>query len=136
MLPLTLHHYGLLTADTAAWLIENEFIFGKPYHVSETTSIASQKVAVTFVQQTKDAVFIELVQPAADNLSLHKMIAKGVTVYHMGYTVPAGAFDETLKTLENKGAHSLPVFHSEAYNQKRCVFVISKNTGMIELIEQ
>lgn len=136
MLPLTLHHYGLLTADIAAWLTENECIFGKPYHVSETIPIASQKVTVTFVQQTKDASFIELVQPSEDNLSLQKMIAKGVTIYHTGYTVPAIEFDETIKILENSGAHFLPVFYSEAYKQKRCVFVISKNLGMIELIEQ
>lgn len=135
-MPLTLHHYGILTADTAAWLAENEFLFGKPFSVFETVHIASQKVAVTFVQQTAGAVLTELVQPAEDNLPLQKMIAKGITMYHTGYIVPANEFDETLQSLEEKGSRALPVFNSEAFNQKRCVFVITTALGMIELIEK
>jgi methylmalonyl-CoA/ethylmalonyl-CoA epimerase len=135
-LPLTLHHYGFLTADTAAWLSENELLFGKPFKLFHSIVITSQKVTITFVQQTENAVMTELVQPAADNLPLQKMISKGVTVYHTGYTVPADKFDETLKTLDEKGARALPVFHSEAFNQRRCVFVFSNSLGMIELIEE
>lgn len=135
-MPLTLHHYGFLTADTAAWLAENELLFGKPFSVFDTVHIASQKVAVTFVQQTAGAVLTELVQPAADNLPLQKMIAKGISIYHTGYTVPSAEFDETLQWLEDKGSRALPVFNSEAFNHKRCVFVITTAHGMIELIEK
>lgn len=135
-MPLTLHHYGFLTADTAGWLAENELLFGKPYKLFDSIPIASQKVSITFVQQTENAVMTELVHPAADNLPLQKMITKGITVYHTGYTVPANEFEETLKIFEEKGARALPVFNSEAFNQRRCVFVFSTALGMIELIEE
>lgn len=134
-MPLTLHHYGFLTADTAAWLADNELLFGKSFKISESIKIASQKVTVTFIQQTANAVCTELVQPAADNLPLQKMIKKGISAYHTGYTVPADEFDIELKKFEEAGCHLLPVFYSEAFNNKRCVFIITKNLGMIELVE-
>lgn len=135
-MPLKLHHYGFLTADTAAWLAENELLFGQPFQTSPSIQIVSQKVTVTFVQQTKNAVFTELIQPAADNLALQKMITKGITVYHTGYMVPANEFDETVRLFEEKGARALPVFNSEAFNHKRCIFLFGNSVGMIELIEQ
>jgi methylmalonyl-CoA/ethylmalonyl-CoA epimerase len=134
-MPITLHHYGFLTADTAAWLAENELLFGKPYKVSETIQIATQKVSVTFVQQTPGAVLTELIQPHDDNTSLQKMIAKGITVYHTGYTVPSNEFEDTIIFFEKEGGRMLPVFNSEAFNMKRCVFIYTKNLGMIELME-
>lgn len=135
-MPLTLHHYGFLTADPAAWLAENELLFGKPFKLFDSIEIASQKVSITFVEQTKNAVMTELVQPGADNLPLQKMIAKGITVYHTGYTVPANEFEATLKIFEANGARAFPVFNSEAFNLRRCVFVICTSLGMIELIEE
>lgn len=136
MQPLTLHHYGFLTADTAAWLAENELLFGKPFKVFDTVHISSQKVRITFVQQTENGTLTELIEPLEENTHLKKMIAKGITIYHTGYTVATNDFDITLKTFENKGIHALPVFHSEAFENKRCVFLVTRNFGMIELIEQ
>lgn len=135
MPPLTLHHYGFLTADTAGWLTENELIFGKPFKISERIHIFSQKVTITFLQQTAGSVLTELIEPGKDNLSLQKMIAKGVTVYHTGYTIPANEFDTALRFLEQNDYNLLPVFQSEAFNNRRCVFAITKNLGMIEIIE-
>ena len=136
MQPLTLHHYGFLTANTAAWLAENEALFGKPFKVFETVHISSQKVRITFVLQTENAVLTELIEPLEENTHLKKMISKGITVYHTGYKVAANEFDTVLKTFENKGIHALPVFYSEAFENKRCVFLVTRNFGMIELIEQ
>ncbi len=110
---LILHHYGFLTADTAAWLVENELLLGKPFKVFDTVHINSQKVKITFVQQTENTVLTELIEPADDNLHLKKMISKGITVYHTGYTVTKNEFDNTLKSFEEKGAHSLPVFNQK-----------------------
>ena len=47
-------------------------MFGKPFKLYDSIAIASQKVTITFVQQTENAVMTELVQPAADNLPLQK----------------------------------------------------------------
>ena len=136
MPPITLHHYGFLTNDTAAWLAENELLFGKPLKVFDTVHISSQKVKITFVQQAENSVFLELIEPSDDNLHLKKMINKGITIYHAGYTVSFEYFDETVKSFEDKGAHSLPVFNSEAFENKRCVFLVTRNLGMIEIIEE
>jgi hypothetical protein len=136
MLPLILHHYGFLTADTAIWLAENELLLGKPFKVFDTVNISSQKVNITFVQQTENGILTELIEPLDDNLHFKKMISKGITIYHTGYTVPKNEFENTLRSFEEKGAHSLPVFNSKAFNNKRCVFFVTKNLGMIEIIEQ
>ena len=136
MPPLTLHHYGFLTANTAAWLTENELLFGMPFKVFDTIAIHSQKVKITFVQQTKDAVLTELIEPSEENTHMRKMITKGITVYHTGYLTPADEFDNVVKSFEKKGARALPVFQSEAFDNRRCVFLVTKNLGMIEIIER
>ena len=133
---LTLHHYGFLTADTTAWLAENELLLGRPFRVFETVEITAQKVKITFVQQLEnDVVFTELVEPAADNISLQKMLNKGVTVYHKGYLAAPGAFDALLTGFAEKEVHVLPAFHSEAFNGLRCAFVVTSGLGLIEIIE-
>ena len=73
MEPLTIHHYGFLTYNAAAWLAENELLFGKPYKVFETVKISSQKVNISFVQQLEGAVLIELIEPWEDNAKMQKM---------------------------------------------------------------
>ena len=133
---LSLHHYGFLTNDTAAWLAENELVFGKPYKVFDTIKISSQKVNITFVQQSATSTLTELVEPSQDNSALQKMMGKGITIYHTGYLAAAGGFDNILACFVEKGAYALPAFHSEAFGGKRCVFVITRNMGMIEIIEQ
>ena len=133
---LSLHHYGFLTKDTAVWLAENELLLGKPYKVFDTIKISSQKVNITFVQQSATSTLTELVEPSQDNLPLQKMMSKGITIYLSGYLAAARAFDNILTSFVEKGAHALPTFHSEAFGGKRCVFVITRNMGLIEIIEQ
>jgi Glyoxalase/Bleomycin resistance protein/Dioxygenase superfamily len=133
---LTIHHYGFLTYNTGAWLAENELLFGKPCMVFETVKISSQKVNITFVQQSEGRVFTELIEPWEDNAKLQKMIAKGITVYHTGYLAATGQFDKILLSFNEMGIHTLAPFASEAFEGRRCVFVVTGNIGMIEIIEQ
>ncbi|MEN9571102.1 MAG: hypothetical protein RL172_2333 [Bacteroidota bacterium] len=131
-----LHHYGFLTANTTGWLAENEALFGKPFLLHNTISISSQKVNITFVQQTQGAVLVELIEPWPDNKRLQKMLEKGITIYHSGYKVAAGKFDAAVDFFTGQQKHALPVFASEAFNNKRCVFIVTKQLGLIELIEE
>ena len=133
---LILHHYGFLTHNTVDWLAENELLLGNPFRVCGTIKIRSQKVNITFLQQAAGAVFTELIEPWEDNAKLQKMIKKGITVYHTGYLAATGQFDEVLSSFQEKGIHALAPFASEAFEGKRCVFVITRNVGMIEIIEQ
>src|SRR2546430_11349806 len=99
---LTLHHYGFLTGDTAAWLAENELLFGKPFKVFETVKIHSQKVNISFVQQSETDILTELIEPWEENIKLQKLIAKGITVYHTGHLAVAGEFDTILLSFKEK----------------------------------
>ena len=103
MPPLTLHHYGFLTANTAVWLTENELLLGKPFAVFNSISIISQKVKITFLQQTENSVLTELVEPLEENALLRKMITKGITVYHIGYMAAKNDFENVLQSFEKKG---------------------------------
>lgn len=136
MQQLTLHHYGFLTTSIDLWLAENELVLGKPFRVFDITHIHSQKAKITFVQQKENSVLTELVEPLEENTHLQKMIAKGVTIYHAGYEVAGDDFDATVKAFENNGAHALPIFQSEVFENRRCVFLVTRNLGMIELIEK
>ncbi len=130
---LRLHHYGFLTASTSDWLLEQELFVGKPYRVSETITVHTQKVKVTFVEQTEGAVLTELVEPLPGNTSLEKMLSKGITVYHCGYLTLQ--FDEKLSKWEAAGGRLLQTFHSEAFGGRRCAFMLTTQLGLVELIE-
>ncbi len=132
---LVLHHYGFLTVDTAAWLQENEMLHGKPFRVYDSIEIASQQVTITFVEQTEGAVLTELVEPGRGNRILHKWLSKNITIYHTGYRCGVHEFDEVKRHYEEKGCHSLPEFYSEAFGGKRCVFIVTRSLGLIEIIE-
>lgn len=133
---LTLHHYGFLTSSTTDWLSENELLLGKPFKIFATVKIQSQKVNITFVEQLEGEILTELVEPWPDNLPLNKMLVKGITVYHKGFLSSPGSFEGAIEMLEEKGAHSLGIFQSEAFGNRRCVFLVTQNLGMIEIIEQ
>ncbi|MBL0357980.1 MAG: hypothetical protein IPP72_14360 [Chitinophagaceae bacterium] len=133
---LTLHHYGFLTGDTQAWLNENELLMGKPFKIYDRISISSQQVNITFVQQEAGSTLTELVEPWEGNSKLQQWLTRGITVYHTGYLAPEGEFESSVHSLEEKGAHALPPFYSEAFGNKRCVFLVTRHLGMIEVIEQ
>ena len=133
---LTLHHYGILTSSTSEWLSENEVLLGKPFKISHIIKISSQKADITFVEQKEGEVLTELVEPWQDNHTLNKLIEKGVSAYHKGYLLSAGEFDEVVEMLVERGFHSLGIFQSEAFGNRRCVFLVTINLGMIEIIEQ
>ena len=125
------HHVGCLVDNLEESILtySNLLGFDPP---SEIYDISSQKVKVCFIKNTADS-FIELVEPYEDNTSLRKMLKKGQTFYHTAYTVKN--FDEALEEMESKGAKFMPVFTSEAFNNRRCVFLYTPELQLIELIE-
>lgn len=128
---LIFHHVGCLVdnMDESIRTYTDLLGFDPP---SEIYDISSQKVKVCFIKNTTDS-FIELVEPYEENTSLRKMLKKGQSFYHTAYTVKN--FDEALKEMEAKGARFMPVFTSEAFNNKRCVFFFTPELQLIELIE-
>ena len=94
--------------------------------------ISSQGVYVCFVKNGTDT-FLELVEPINEKSIIFKMQKKGITYYHVGY-ITDNILDE-VKSLEANNYKAFDYFHSEAFNDKRCVFLISPDGHLMELIE-
>ena len=125
------HHVGIIVSCIEE-AIKNYSIIGGTESISETFLIDSQKVKVCFVKTSKD-IYLELVEPLADNLPLNKLMKKGINYYHTGYKVYS--IEQTINTLESYGYKFLTPFRSEAFNMKECVFAYSPDLILFEFIE-
>ncbi len=128
---LQLHHIGVLAKDMEEAIESYKGIFSAS-SVSEIIYISSQEVNVCFVK-IQSEIFIELVQPTSEASPVQKLIKKGFTYYHNGYTVQH--FDREIELLEKKNYKLLSVFNSEAFNNRRCAFLMSPVMHLVELIE-
>ena len=126
---LTLHHVGVLARDFEN--ARNAYLqLGAT--VSEPVTISSQGVRVCFVDM-HGMVAIELVE-AIGNSVMRDLLKRGITYYHLGYMVPD--FDAAVGTLEAMDYVRLEVFRSEAFEGRRCAFLMSPVLHLIEIIEQ
>ena len=130
-MPLTLHHIGCLVENIPAAVAAHPaacFAAG----ASEPVRVSSQKVRVCFLPAGNDT-FIEFVEPEADNGLLVRMLRRGVTYYHAGYL--CANVEECVRSFIAAGAHELTRFSSEAFQGRLCVFLVTAEQQMIELIE-
>lgn len=130
-MPLTLHHVGCLVEDISAALKAYAEICALT-EIPAPVTVLSQKVRVCFLP-SGNGTFIEFVQPEPDNTFLHRMLRKGIRYYHVGYLCPD--LNQTVQSLVAAGAHELTRFQSEAFAGRCCVFLITNQQQMIELIE-
>lgn len=131
-LNLVFHHTGLLVKNIEDSVLYYRKLFG-PNSASNIYDIESQKVKVCFITIGKDC-YLELVEPFEGNSDFNTMFKRGITYYHNGYTTTA--FDAMLQSLLEKDFRLLNTFNSEAFNGKRCSFLISKKMHLFELIEK
>ena len=126
---LTLHHIGILVNSieeaTGAYCELNA-------RISKPVVIASQSVRVCFVDMDS-SVAIELIEPTAKGVN-RDLLKRGITYYHLGYLVPR--FDSALENLAELNYVHLQTFHSEAFEGRRCAFLMSPVLHLIEIIEQ
>ena len=128
---LTLHHVGCLVENIPAALAaypEACFAAG----ASEPVLVRSQKVRVCFLP-SGNGTFIEFVEPEKDNVSLIRMLRRGVTYYHAGYF--CRDLEECVRDFLAAGARELTRFASEAFEGRQCVFIVTPQRQMIELIQ-
>jgi hypothetical protein len=129
---LTFHHIGILT-DNIDRVVENYTnLLGKVY-VSPIQIIVSQQVNVCFIQ-ISDSSFIELVQPISDKSIVYNLLKKKTSFYHMAYIIEDILSE--IDRLEKTGFKALEIFNSEVFQNKRCVFIVSPDAHLIELIEK
>ncbi len=129
---LKFHHVGCLveSIDESIGIYKNLFAIK---NISDKIYIASQGVYVCFVQMGNNE-FIELVEPKDEDSVVHRLKQKGFSYYHIGYLV--GDIDKTINDLEDKHFKLLNTFYSEAFQMKKCAFLFSPETHLIELIQE
>ena len=128
---LKFHHTGCLVKNIDEAIDSYRGLF-QPEFIGEKIYISSQEVFVCFIGIGHE-IFIELVQPASETSIVRNMIKKGITYYHKGFLVED--IEAEIKILEEKNYKWLQTFHSEAFNNKRCAFLMSPVMHLIELIE-
>jgi methylmalonyl-CoA/ethylmalonyl-CoA epimerase len=126
---LTLHHIGIMVNNIEAAAAAYRELNAR---ISEPVAIASQGVRVCFVDMDS-SVAIELIEPTEAGVN-QDLLKRGITYYHLGYLVPR--FDSALENLAELNYVHLQTFHSEAFEGRRCAFLMSPVLHLIEIIEQ
>jgi hypothetical protein len=125
------HHIGCLVHNIEMFKAENHAVWTDDKY-SRIYTIASQDVKVCFLQSTEDTR-IELVEPGINNQPLSRLLAKGMTYYHIGFI--SDSYDISVADLLNTNCRQISEFNSEAFKGKRCAFFYHPQLGLIELIE-
>jgi len=128
---MKLHHIGCLVDDIEASKKMHKDVL-KFANISETIYVSSQKVYICFVEVGNDT-YLELIQPLDATSPLLKFRQKNVNYYHLAYVVKN--LDAVVEELCAKDAIVLTSFDSEAFNQKRSVFLYTPEKNLIELID-
>ncbi len=126
-----LHHVGCLVADLKTAMKEHHALWVNA-QLSEVYDIHEQQVKVCFIRTHPDDAAVEIIQPAVGS-SLHAMLRRGISLYHLAYEVPD--FDAALKQAQAAGARCMQPFASGAFGGRRCVFIYTSSSQLIELIE-
>jgi hypothetical protein len=126
-----IHHFAYLT-DNIEFSVNEMSAIGFTLD-SPIYDIISQKVRVCFLRNSKNICY-ELVEPSTENVSLKRLISNGVTIYHTGYLV--SSIEASANYLKGKGFYLVSIFHSEAFDGRRCAFFVSRSKNLIELIER
>ena len=129
---LCFHHVGLLVESIDDSIINYSKLFGE-FNVSKITRINSQKVRVCFIK-IASSHFIELVEPTEKDSPVYNLLKKRISYYHIGYKV--ANIDLAVSILEGLNFKKQEYFYSEAFEGRRCMFLFSPDTHLIELIEE
>jgi methylmalonyl-CoA/ethylmalonyl-CoA epimerase len=129
---LSFHHIGLLVNRMEDSLKYYSELFGKE-KISPIFKIESQKVEVCFVQIGLGN-YLELVMPIDESSVTYNLLKKRVSYYHIAYMVDD--IVATVRELEHLNYKALDFFNSEAFENKRCIFLYSPEAHLFELIER
>jgi methylmalonyl-CoA/ethylmalonyl-CoA epimerase len=125
---LALHHIGVLVKTIDGGLAAYQALGAR---VSAPVTISSQGVRVCFVD-LGGSVTIELVETMGNGLT-QNLLKRGITYYHLGYLV--ADLDAALQHLVGLGYLHLQTFSSEAFDGRRCAFLMSPVLHLIEIID-
>jgi methylmalonyl-CoA/ethylmalonyl-CoA epimerase len=126
-----LHHIGCLTENIEESLKNYVDILALK-KASEIITISSQQVRICFLETAPD-IYIELVEPIGENATLRKIIKSRNPYYHIGYLV--NDISAAIEQLLEQGYYLVNRFASEAFNNRECAFLYTREMHLIELIE-
>lgn len=128
---LALHHIGTLVddIDASVKLYQSLFPEGK---VSDKTHVSSQGVYVCFIEVAPQ-VYLELIEPAGEDSVVSGMKKKGISYYHLSYQTDD--FENAVALLLHLNFKQINLFHSEAFENKKCSFFMSPDMHLIEIVE-
>lgn len=128
---LILHHVGCLTKSIDESLVFYTKILPLK-RTSDIITIQSQGVKVCFLSMN-ESTLLELVEPSQSNKSLNNLLKKGVSFYHLGYL--SEDIEGSANFLLTKEFQFVTSFYSEAFQNKKCIFLLSPEFHFIELIQ-
>jgi methylmalonyl-CoA/ethylmalonyl-CoA epimerase len=116
------HHIGLAVESIRAICPSCEVF------VEET-----QRVSLAFIQF--NGITIELLEPHGENSPIRKSLRDGVKLLHLCYEVPD--LEKSLELARQAGFHRLgPPVPTPVFDNRRLVWVYSKQYGLFELVEK
>lgn len=98
--------------------------------ISDIFWITEQKVRVCFVEVGSDS-YVELIEAVDDNSPIEKLKRQGY--YHVCFLT--SDLDQKLEELQSQGFLLITTFHSEAFQGRRCSFLVNPFGHLIELAE-
>jgi len=128
---MSFHHIGCVTENMEESIASYKEGLGFT-NISAVYTIAHQQVKVCFIE-TGPGAFLELVEPTGDNAALRKILKGKNPYYHVGYLV--SNIEDAIKNLVEEGCYLVNKFRSEAFQNKWCAFLYTKEMHLIELIE-
>jgi methylmalonyl-CoA/ethylmalonyl-CoA epimerase len=129
---MNLHHIGMAVKNIEEARKRLSFLG----HISETCLDPIQNVKLAFITPTDiNSPSIELIEPVDDKSPVNNLLKKGVSLYHLCYSVKN--LDEAIKEMKQYGfiPFSKPV-PAVALQNKKIAFVFSKDNIIIELLEE
>ena len=126
---MQLHHIGCLTLDM------NRTVAGyralNCSEVSEEYYVESQEVKIRFLRFND--IYLELIQPLNTKSKLYRLKEKGASFYHIAFITDS--YDRDKEELLKRHVF-VTEFSSEAFENKRCMFVFNSEKHLIELVEE
>lgn len=130
---INLHHYGFLTDDSKKAIKNYKFL---GYEINQSFLDNLRGVKITFLKHSSTDVLLEIIEPFDNNSDVSNIMKKYKNnLYHSCFEVTN--IKECITKLEKAGFITIDLPKPAiAFNNRKVAFLLSKYTGIIELLER
>ena len=129
---LTFHHVGLIVESIENSIAHYAKVFGEE-NISEIFTLKSQQIRECFVRNSS-STYIGLVEPLNEDSIVYNLLKKRISYYHIAYKVKD--IQSMVGQLEKLNYKAIDFFSSEAFTNKKCIFLYTPDGHLVELIEE